>query len=84
MLFLKLLLNQKAIAFLRAITGSDKTTIDKVPDDFGGSAVKLTLITATHHRVAKLAEAALPSVLGQTEQNFELLTKAIGAIFALR
>jgi glycosyltransferase involved in cell wall biosynthesis len=33
--------------------------------------VKLTLITATHHRVAKLAKAALPSVLGQTEQNFE-------------
>ena len=33
--------------------------------------MKLTLITATHHRAETLARQALPSVLTQTNQNFE-------------
>lgn len=33
--------------------------------------MKLSLITATHYRVEKLANMAYPSILGQTSRNFE-------------
>lgn len=33
--------------------------------------MRLSLITATHHRVDKFATVALPSVLAQTDRNFE-------------
>jgi len=38
-----------------------------------------SLITATHHRPDKLMQVCLPSVLGQTDQNFEWVIVNDGA-----